>query len=856
MSTVIGSLIFVLILVAGLTTIYTLFGYYNSYNAQLLQNDQSALQRQETALSVTGFTFGSQPTPTTIATSTSVTLSTGYVAVTITNGQSSATPNPFQQMITWNPSSYSSYEASNLGNIRFCTTSSCGTELYAWLESCSSTPCASASSATAWVKLTSAISANGALTIYMVFESSTTNFDGNYWGEAPTLSTTYAQYDNGANVFAAYFNGNTATGDFSVYTGLMVAQVTGVTGPGGVTINAIQISGTAGAHTAAFVFNTALSNVAVVTEASFQLAGDLGDGTGITGLMSASSATSSSINGIGVGMGFDNYYFYQAYESAGAVTEPENGVGASVGTWAYGGVNYTGKTSTSFSSYIAPQLYNSNGGDTNTYSINPIPLSAATNIYLGAIGGSSAVDIYFNWGRARFYPPGGVMPSTSFGSVQTSTAGSPVATAYSFQNKLVYSQGLWWAFYSDGTHIDYETSPDGSTWSGPTVVTSSSDSTKGYDFSIWTSGSTIYYVLTATGVSASFLWQYGTLQSSGLISWTNSQTSQTTSNTVYAYDSIATDSSGNLWIALNTFDGTNTHIEVWKYTLSSSTWSKSDDISPVSSDEVGILVPLSSGDMALIYGEGSVTSQIKIISYTPASGWSSTSTAVSPPSDYLLFSSSATAIQNTVYFAGLASTSTGVTTGTVKFWSFTSGGTSTSSETTIQATTAAWSSSIAEMPTKTLVLYYGNGANLYEESSENYGLAWSSAQTISSSETSVAGVTSTDGSAGVLWTSGSSSPYNVRFAALPVLSVFNSSPFAVQMISLYILDTTTNSLTHFDTNPSGTDVTGSFDYWIGAGEAMSIPLSSNFAWTTSQSYVITVASDQGVLESFTLTSPT
>ncbi len=158
------------------------------------------------------------------------------------------------------------------------------------------------------------------------------------------------------------------------------------------------------------------------------------------------------------------------------------------------------------------------------------------------------------------------------------------------------------------------------------------------------------------------------------------------------------------------------------------------------------------------------------------------------------------------------------------------------------------------MPSKTLLVFYGSGTTLYEESSTNYGVSWSSAQTVSSSETSITGITSAETSAGVLWTSGSSSPYNVRFAALPALSAVSSSPFTVHLISLYVLDTTTNTLIHYDTNSSGTGVTGSFDYEIAAGETMSIPL-SNFAWTTSQSYIIAVTTDQGLIFSSTLTSP-
>jgi hypothetical protein len=438
------------------------------------------------------------------------------------------------------------------------------------------------------------------------------------------------------------------------------------------------------------------------------------------------------------------------------------------------------------------------------------------------------------------------MPTTAFAALVIPTG---TATSNSGQNKLVYAQGLWWAFYSDGTNIAYETSPDGSVWSSPTTVSSSSDSTKGYDFSIWTSGSTIYYVLTAYDKSASFLWRYGTLQSSGTISWTISETTVSTTNTVYSYDSMATDSSGNVWVALNTNDGTNTHVEVWRY--SAAVWSKVDDISPLTIDEMAILTPLSTG-VALVYGEGSVTAQVKVITSATGASWSS---AVSPPSDYSLFSSSVDSITNTVYFAGLASGSAGATTGTVNFWTFTSGAGSTSSETQLQGTTSGWSASISDEPSKTLVVFYGAGSNLYMLSSLDFGTTWSSIQTISSSETSVTGVTSAEGGNAVLWTSGGSSPFNVRFASIPTFSAVNNSPFAVHMISLYILNTVTDTLVHFDTNSSAPGVSASFDNQIGAGETMSIPLSS-FAWTTSQNYVITVTTDQGLVFSSTLTSPT
>src|SRR2546426_10196386 len=130
-----------------------------------------------------------------------------YVPITLTNSQGSATPTTFQQKVTWNPSSYSSYEASDLGNIRFCSDSACVTTLFAWLESCAPSCTTSATSASAWVKLTSAIAGSGGTkTIYMVFQATTVGFDGNFWGEAPTIPGTYGQNDNGANVFTFYDN--------------------------------------------------------------------------------------------------------------------------------------------------------------------------------------------------------------------------------------------------------------------------------------------------------------------------------------------------------------------------------------------------------------------------------------------------------------------------------------------------------------------------------------------------------------------------------------------------------------------------------------------------------------------------
>jgi hypothetical protein len=134
-----------------------------------------------------------------------------YIPITITNHQSVATASPFQDSFSFNPSLYISYEVSDLGNIRFYETrmgSSFSNELHGWMESYSgSTTPNNATSATVWIQLPSGIGAQSSVTVYMVFESTTVDFDGVYWGEAPQLSPRYGQFDDGAYVFSVYNNG-------------------------------------------------------------------------------------------------------------------------------------------------------------------------------------------------------------------------------------------------------------------------------------------------------------------------------------------------------------------------------------------------------------------------------------------------------------------------------------------------------------------------------------------------------------------------------------------------------------------------------------------------------------------------
>lgn len=118
--------------------------------------------------------------------------------ITITNSQSDPTPSPFQQLLNLNLSSILS-SPSQLLNLEFCLDVNCNTPLYAWIESYNS----NLSSVYIWINLPVSIPANSSITIYMFIQNS---IQYPYTGMAPQLTSTYAQYDNGENVFTFYDN--------------------------------------------------------------------------------------------------------------------------------------------------------------------------------------------------------------------------------------------------------------------------------------------------------------------------------------------------------------------------------------------------------------------------------------------------------------------------------------------------------------------------------------------------------------------------------------------------------------------------------------------------------------------------
>jgi len=281
--------------------------------------------------------------------------------ITITNNQSNPTPSPFQQLLNLNLSSILS-SSSQLLNLQFCLDVNCFTPLYAWIEQ------NNLSNAYIWIKLPISIPANSSITIYMFIRNSV---QYPYTGMAPQLTSTYAQYDNGENVFTFYDNfagtslntnkWNALTSYYSVNNGLEIINNN--------------------------------NNIDIVSIQSFYMP-YIVDSYAI-------NVTSSTNNGIVFGYNGSNNYELFTY---------------TYNLW-----------SNNASTELQANNYDKGGNEIITIEVTSTELEfeynyQKVNIYSGTINGNGNIGFMsqtggtngvFYWIRVRAYPPNGVMPSNS-----------------------------------------------------------------------------------------------------------------------------------------------------------------------------------------------------------------------------------------------------------------------------------------------------------------------------------------------------------------------------------------------------------------------------------------------------------
>ncbi len=335
----------------------------------------------------------------TIAGISSLLKRTAYVPLTITS--STATSNPFQQMITVNMSKYKMYASPTLNNIEF--TYSNGSIIPSWRENGTT----NSQVVVYWLKLGSFTT----VTVHMDFLPIGQNVLNTVnTGEAPQLSSTYAEYDDGANVFIDYYNMQKPLYEYySQYYYCGPLSIASGTGPFGTQQPLLEVTG-ASTGCNSFIDLTTPSNVPanfIVTAIEEMPGGTNGAGVGVI--------SGSAYNGYLFTLGSDSGADADLWKVSSSTTLNSlisGPIPANSGTW-YSAELVFG--SGSLSGYMAAGSF----VYLPDYTTPAIRAEGSTLIYTSFSGLDlfTAGDAYWALIVLYAYPPNDVMPSVSFGSV-------------------------------------------------------------------------------------------------------------------------------------------------------------------------------------------------------------------------------------------------------------------------------------------------------------------------------------------------------------------------------------------------------------------------------------------------------
>ena len=346
----------------------------------------TSVSTTSTATTTSTSTAATTSTPTTIPQTT-----VHYILVTLTNSRPTATPSPFQDMVSFNPSNsaYNQYEAADLGNVRFYIgTDTSANAIKSWCES----GCTSGSAnAVFWLRLPNGIGANSNIVVNMTFQATSVEYDGNFGGIAPQFTTPFGRYDNGKNIFTVYTNSN------------LFASST----PQG---GWIATSNCRGISNDYCIRNSTVVSLPIVLDSYGRYVSGTGSFINFPALQ---NATASVFGGIGNNAGTSSIY----------IRDANNGAAAVIASYS---VNNNTYTYTAISSSSESAQVNYGTAVTDSYSFG------SANLYVGVLGLLNSASTV--WFRSRAYPPSGVMPSQSFGPVllqgsSTTTTSVPTTTS-------------------------------------------------------------------------------------------------------------------------------------------------------------------------------------------------------------------------------------------------------------------------------------------------------------------------------------------------------------------------------------------------------------------------------------------
>jgi hypothetical protein len=326
-----------------------------------------------------------------------------YIPITITDTNTiQGIPSGFQEEISIKPSSaaYNAYEANDLGNVRFQYD---GRNIPSWCEvNCYAT---STSNAIFWVKLPVALQATGtagnSITVWMRFLSTSTEYDGVDAGEAPQLSPSYGEYDNGVRLFNYYqsFAGNALPSGWAATNALTVVD------------NGISISH-GSAYTTAPIFYSLNRTVEMYAEYTAL------SGAEYSGIMQANGDAPQGGNNGGnaeiLWMTNNGGNVFYAWAANGIAKSYNLQGGTSSGFTPTVNTFYTFGSWVSATQVGETEDYTNLLTATGTYDKNQYII---LGYFVGASAGSTAINpVTIKWVRVRDWPLTGTMPGYTMGS--------------------------------------------------------------------------------------------------------------------------------------------------------------------------------------------------------------------------------------------------------------------------------------------------------------------------------------------------------------------------------------------------------------------------------------------------------
>ena len=359
-------------------------------------------------------------------------------------------------------------------------------------------------------------------------------------------------------------------------------------------------------------------------------------------------------------------------------------------------------------------------------------------------------------------PP--VIPNVGAPSVVgTSTTSS--ATNHSYQRKTFYAEGRFWVFYSDGTNMAYQTSSDGSSWNSSIPIR---PSVTGSCFSVWFNGVYLHYVYSSKTESSPILYRRGNPNSDGTITWSTAEQTAVSgaSSTFYLEVFVSVDSDNYPWIGYESWANLDFYPFVTKSSLNNGSWSTASgfpyQLSTVEGSNAVSVIPLTSNKMYITYPRSSNSACGKLWNGTD---FESEETIISQISGANLHS--AVAINDDVYVVAINDTNYDIVFNKRTY------GSGWGAESLVQETNYGSAPSLSKNSSLLVCSWAGSPTahHIYYKEYNISSTTWDTDPTdwIDETEDTMYNISLTsfyETYRGVIYVTGASSPYNVKFAGV------------------------------------------------------------------------------------------